>query len=196
MKLCHLKKYSEIVIVGYGLEGKSREKFLQKELPNTRVTILDPVKIPISPTENTGYIISPGISRQDLCQNILPQNCTSNTELFFSNVETKNLQKVIGITGTKGKSTTTKFLSECLLEHKKKVLIGGNYGQPLLDLFDSINHADFLVAELSSYQLEFLTISPSKTIFLNIFADHLDRHKTLKNYTKIKCYFIDITICE
>jgi UDP-N-acetylmuramoylalanine--D-glutamate ligase len=68
------------------------------------------------------------------------------------------------------------------------VEIGGNYGIPLLDLWDNFfaEKTDYVVAELSSYQLENLKVSPHFAIFLNFFPDHLDRHLNLKNYWNAK----------
>ncbi|PID70890.1 UDP-N-acetylmuramoyl-L-alanine--D-glutamate ligase [bacterium DOLZORAL124_38_8] len=186
MKLERLAQYKQFIIVGFGVEGKSSAKFLSAVFPHTDQEIIQTLESPLELKPNSAYIVSPGINRQKLLANIPTKHCTSNTEIFFENVAESDRKKIIGITGTKGKSTTTKFLYECLQTAHQQVAIGGNYGSPLLDHFKTIHQLDFLVAELSSYQLEFLKVSPFYSIFLNIFADHLDRHETLETYARIK----------
>jgi len=96
----------------------------------------------------------------------------------------------IGITGTNGKTTVTHLLSHILRENKLRAPFAGNIGTPLCKIADSINSKkiDWLVAELSSYQIEIakLCIKPKIGIWTTFTADHLDRHKTLENYFKIK----------
>lgn len=92
---------------------------------------------------------------------------------------------VIAITGTNGKSTTTTLVSEMLKEDGRNVFLGGNIGTPLsLAAFQPF---DFIVAEISSFQLETIrTFKPKIAALLNVTDDHLDRHGTLQNYRAIK----------
>jgi len=93
--------------------------------------------------------------------------------------------KIIGIAGTKGKSTTTTLISEIFKKAKKKFIFGGNIGQSPLIYLDKNYH--LAVLEISSWQLEdmiHLKKSPNIAIVTTIFPDHLDRHKNFKEYIK------------
>uniref|UniRef100_A0A1A9VJU6 Mur ligase central domain-containing protein n=1 Tax=Glossina austeni TaxID=7395 RepID=A0A1A9VJU6_GLOAU len=108
----------------------------------------------------------------------------SDIELFLE-AKTTN-QKVIGITGTNGKSTTTSLIGYVLKSAGKKVAIGGNLGVPVLDLE---RDAEIYVIEFSSFQLELMNeINVDISALLNITPDHIDRHGSMENYiaTKLK----------
>jgi len=91
------------------------------------------------------------------------------------------------ITGTKGKSTTTALLGELLRDEGRKVQVGGNIGRPLIALADRAGEDEVLVAEVSSFQLEATeAFRPRVAVLLNLFADHLDRHADMGEYTGAK----------
>lgn len=93
---------------------------------------------------------------------------------------------IIAITGTNGKSTCTTLIGKILQLAGKKVLIGGNIGIPFISLVEQ-KEADFLVLEISSFQLEAIEkFRPKISVVLNITPDHLDRHKTLETYIELK----------
>lgn len=193
MKLLDLYNAKLIMIYGYGVEGKSSEKFLKERCPNTEIKIFDDgnpafgscISCDFSRACNDAdaIVVSAGISREKINEKFR-QKCTSNIEIFFNNLTSGDHKRVIAIGGTKGKSTTVKFCAEFLNNAGINTLIGGNYGTPLLDLFDDLSKGeiDYIVAELSSFQLEHLSVSPHIAVFLNLFPDHLDRHKTLNQY--------------
>ncbi|MGL9682293.1 MAG: Mur ligase family protein [Wolbachia sp.] len=108
----------------------------------------------------------------------------SDIELFL---ETKTAnQKVIGVTGTNGKSTTVSLIGHVLKSAGKKVAIGGNLGVPVLELE---RDAEIYVIEFSSFQLELINeINVDIAVLLNITPDHIDRHGSMENYiaTKLK----------
>ena len=90
--------------------------------------------------------------------------------------------KIIAITGTNGKSTTTSLIGHILTECGKDAQIGGNIGRGVLDL-DNMHKGTYYVIELSSYQLERThSLRANAAVFLNLSADHLDRHGTLEDY--------------
>ncbi len=96
-------------------------------------------------------------------------------------------ERVVGVTGTNGKTTVTALIGELLLASGKNVFVGGNIGTPILSYLESDEQADVLVVELSSFQLESAGMfSPHIGILLNITPDHLDRHKTMVNYAAAK----------
>ena len=94
--------------------------------------------------------------------------------------------KVVAITGTNGKSTTTALTAHLLSTAGKRVALGGNIGKAVLDL-DPFAPDLTYVLELSSFQIELApSLAPDATALLNITPDHLDRHGTLANYARIK----------
>ncbi len=107
---------------------------------------------------------------------------TSETELFFKLCPCK----IIGITGSDGKTTTTNVVAEFLKASGYNVHMGGNLGKPLLPEIDSINKDDFAVLELSSFQLISFKTSPHIGVITNISPNHLDIHKDMEEYTKAK----------
>jgi len=107
--------------------------------------------------------------------------------------------KVIGITGSAGKTTTTTLVGEIAVEaqdaHSHKgmgdVWIGGNIGAPLIENLDEMTADDLAVMELSSFQLELMSRSPQVAVILNVTPNHLDRHGTMEAYTAAKARILD-----
>ncbi len=94
---------------------------------------------------------------------------------------------IIGITGTNGKTTTTSLTAEILKKAGKNVLLGGNIGTPLLSLVEKSEEGDYLVAELSSFQLDNINkFRPHISAILNITEDHMDYHGSLEAYINAK----------
>jgi UDP-N-acetylmuramoylalanine--D-glutamate ligase len=95
--------------------------------------------------------------------------------------------KIIAITGTNGKTTTTHLTHQVLSKNKKRVFLGGNIGTPFSSFVLKTKKNDLIVLELSSFQLEsILKFHPYVAAFLNIEPDHLDRYKDLKDYLDAK----------
>lgn len=107
---------------------------------------------------------------------------TSEMELFMSLCPCK----MIGITGSDGKTTTTTLIYEMLKAEGKRCHVGGNIGAPLLAKLDMIEEEDFVVLELSSFQLQIIGISPDISVITNISPNHLDYHKDMQEYTDAK----------
>jgi UDP-N-acetylmuramoylalanine--D-glutamate ligase len=93
---------------------------------------------------------------------------------------------VIGITGSAGKTTTTALTGEMCRAAGFQTWVGGNIGNPLITDLDKIKPGDRVVMELSSFQLELMTVSPHIAAVLNITPNHLDRHETMKAYIAAK----------
>src|SRR5262249_33442144 len=108
-------------------------------------------------------------------------------ELFFRERERARAPgKVVVITGTNGKSTTTALTPHLLSAAGKRVALGGNIGKAVLDL-DPFAPDLTYVLELSSFQIELTpSLSPDAAALLNITPDHLDRHGTFANYARLK----------
>jgi len=115
---------------------------------------------------------------------------SNDSQLFLEAVPCR----VIGITGSAGKTTTTTLvgrMAEGFVQPPKRAWVGGNIGTPLIDFVDEINAEDLVVLELSSFQLELMTISPWLSAVLNITPNHLDRHGTMEAYTAAKARILD-----
>ncbi len=106
--------------------------------------------------------------------------------------------KVIGITGSAGKTTTTSLVG-CIFEETfniqpstfRRIWVGGNIGNPLITNVDEMTAADLAVMELSSFQLDLITCSPDVAVILNVTPNHLDRHGTMEAYTAAKARILD-----
>ncbi len=107
---------------------------------------------------------------------------TSEMEVFFDLCPCR----IIAVTGSDGKTTTTTVISKILKAAGKSVRVGGNIGTPLLPQIDSIKPDDIVVAELSSFQLISMRKSPDVAVVTNISPNHLDVHKDMQEYVDAK----------
>lgn len=107
---------------------------------------------------------------------------TSEMELFFRLCPCK----IIAVTGSDGKTTTTTLISEFLKEAGYNVYVGGNIGRPLLPDVSDMVPEDMVVVELSSFQLMTMEQSPNVAVFTNLSPNHLDYHHTMEEYTRAK----------
>lgn len=113
----------------------------------------------------------------------------NDSEIFMHFVKAP----VVGITGSAGKTTTTTLVGRMAaagVTSPRKAWIGGNIGNPLIEFVDEIKPDDLVVLELSSFQLEQMTISPHVAAVLNITPNHLDRHGTMAEYIRAKSHII------
>lgn len=107
---------------------------------------------------------------------------TSEMEEFFDLCPAK----IFAVTGSDGKTTTTTIISKLLKTTGKRVFLGGNIGTPLLDKVDGINEDDFVVVELSSFQLISMKKGPFSAVVTNVAPNHLDIHKDMQEYIDAK----------
>lgn len=107
---------------------------------------------------------------------------TSEMEVFFEVCPAK----IIAVTGSDGKTTTTTILSKMLAAEGYKVWVGGNIGKPLLTEAEKMNESDIAVLELSSFQLHTMRKSPNIAVITNITPNHLDMHKSYEEYIEAK----------
>lgn len=191
-----------IAILGFGLEGKSTYNYIRKYLPDQKITILDGsekvlVENPDLIKDNVELVLgdtyldhldmfdviikSPGVVLKEGCEKYIDK-ITSQMSLVLEQTDTF----VIGVTGTKGKSTTSSLIYQVLKDQEVDTILAGNIGLPILDYVDDIKRNTIVVAEMSSYQLEYVRKSPKIGIILNLFEEHLDHHGTLENYYKSK----------
>ncbi len=107
---------------------------------------------------------------------------TSEMEAFFEVCPCR----IVAVTGSDGKTTTTTVISEILKACGKTVHVGGNIGTPLLDRADSMGPEDVAVLELSSFQLMTLKKSPDMALVTNVAPNHLDKHRDMEEYVNAK----------
>lgn len=167
----------KILIWGYGREGKSSERFLQKHCPSSELKIYEGTYDERLFAQYDLVIKSPGIPYLSRFRGL-----TSQTELFTRRFR----DRIIGITGTKGKSTTSSMLYHVLEKCGRKALLVGNIGSPCLDYYDTVDSDTVIVYEMSCHQLSTVDVSPHAAILLNLFEEHLDYYKTVENYHRAK----------
>lgn len=171
----------KILILGFGVEGRSTLHFLKHFFPDKEIGVADQKDGPdyLDAQKNHDCIIrSPGISRR-----LITGDSTTAANIFFANVR----GITIGITGTKGKSTTASLVYAMLNEGGLRAHLVGNIGNPMLDeLIRSNTKDDVWVVELSSYQLEDINYSPHISVVLNFFPDHMDYHGSVNEYWNAK----------
>lgn len=185
MKIEELRD-KKIIILGFGREGRDTLLFLRKLFPKKKIGIADQKfdKDYLKKLKDYDIIIkSPGIPAK-----ILPKfrraghKITSQTEIFFDNYP----GQIVGITGTKGKSTTASLIYDILKAGGLKAHLIGNIGKPVLNLLFSTKPDDIYVYELSSFQLTNLKKSPHVAVLLNIYQEHLDYYRNFKEYVVAK----------
>lgn len=179
-----LQQYKSIGIFGFGVEGKSFYNFAQKYLPNTKLLIIDKNH----PSCDEHYlkkldaveliIKSPGISLYNLGIDYKAYPFSSTTELLLKHFK----NQIIGVTGTKGKSTLVTLLDNLLKNAGRKSVLCGNIGTPAFDILEKIDDETIIVMELSSHQLLHVKHSPHIAILTNLFEEHLDYYKDIDEY--------------
>ena len=192
-----------ILILGFGREGKSSLAFIKKFLPHATIGIADKNEsafkdLDLNPNNpnnpeiffgdnyfdavnNYDIVLkTPGISL--LGKDLDLSKITSQTDLFLEEFHSQ----IIGITGTKGKSTTSTLIYHLLKESGKDAILAGNIGIPIFDIIEKINNNSIIVFELSAHQLQFIHRSPHIGILLNVFEEHLDHFGTFEAYRDAK----------
>ena len=202
-------KGKNVAILGWGINGLDAAKYLLKK--NSIITILDQksekelnitgidirrIKTILGKNylknglDNFDYVFrSPGVYRY------LPEivkaekrgvKITSVVNLFFDLCGAK----IIGVTGTKGKGTTSTLIYKILKKSGKDVYLSGNIGAPMLELLPKVGTNSWVVLELSSFQLIDTTKSPYIAVVLNITEDHMDWHKNRNEYVRAKAKIV------
>lgn len=170
-----------VLILGYGREGKVTEQYLRKRYPHLRIGIADEQSDADYLGEQKKYdlvVKTPGIEKSKVT---VPY--VTATNLFFA----RNTNFTIGVTGSKGKSTTASLIYEMLKEAGKKVRLLGNIGTPMLGvMLEPVDPEQIFVIELSSYMLDDIEYSPNIAVLLNLFPDHMDYHGSVEAYYAAK----------
>jgi UDP-N-acetylmuramoyl-L-alanine---L-glutamate ligase len=194
-------KDKRILILGFGREGESTYRFLRRHFPNLPLSIADQqeVEIPGSDQHIKKYfgndylehvfdydviIKTPGIKKTPILEEAEKNGAviTSQTKLFFSLFR----DRIIGVTGTKGKSTTASLIYQILKKVGRDVVLLGNIGIPAFDYIDQDIPQRWYVFELSAHQLSDVTESPHIAVFLNLYREHLDYYRSFEEYHSAK----------
>lgn len=190
----------KVLILGFGKEGRSTYNFIKTNNIDCMLGIADKNDITdediirnkdiyLHIGNNYEHIIkeydviikSPGISFKGKKFFNEEHKITSQTELFLK----YGANKVVGITGTKGKSTTATLTYE-MLKKKYNAMLVGNIGVPVFDTIDKFDAIDVFVFELSSHQLENVRYSPHIAVIINMFEEHLDHYNSYEEYKEAK----------
>ncbi|MCD4762051.1 UDP-N-acetylmuramoyl-L-alanine--D-glutamate ligase [bacterium] len=212
-------KGKKIALLGFGIENQAFLGWLQKQKIDCEITICDQKKeldlaYPDLNQDNISWNLGANLDKNlDKFDIILrvpgyplfkPEikkairtgvEITSPTKLFFEFSPTPN---IIGVTGTKGKGTTSGLVVEIISMAGKKVYWGGNIGIPIFNFFNKLKKTDYVVLELSSFQLEDLGVSPRVAVITNLFKEHLaladplnpNYHKSMNDYVNAKLNII------
>lgn len=199
----YIKKYTEgksVCILGFGREGRSTLRIIEKYCSPAKLAVAD-----LNPIDRESAGLSesialfcgkdyqecldsfdlmfksPGIVLEK-SPSVLKCTITSETQVFIEVFR----EQVIGITGTKGKSTVTSLIYHVLKESGVDCRIAGNIGIPVFDIAEEMSDDTIAVCELSCHQLEYMTVSPRNAVFLNLYEEHLDHYGSLENYYNAK----------
>lgn len=193
----------KILLLGFGREGQASYAFIRKVLPEIQLTVADlneslkENKL-LATDQNVQLFLgknyldnlrqfdliikTPGITLKDLDYTVSRECITSQTDLFLQAYS----KQTIGVTGTKGKSTTATLLQHILKNAGQHSLLLGNIGRPAFDFVDEVRPETVIVYEMSSYQLEYLSKAPHIAIILNLFQEHLDAYHSFLDYQESK----------
>lgn len=196
-----------IMITGFGREGRSSYRLIRKlfPYPSTDITLAIADKNTgiesdsllsadgdirlftgnnyLSHADEYDIILkSPGIPTFDFDGITTVEKISSQTDIFLQVYG----NQTIGITGTKGKSTTTNLIYSIMKTAKPNTIMAGNMGLPLFDSIENIDSETILVLELSSHQLENIHKGPHIGIVLNLFQEHLDHYNSYLDYRMAK----------
>jgi UDP-N-acetylmuramoyl-L-alanine---L-glutamate ligase len=194
----------KLLILGFGREGWSTFRYIRKHFPDVIISIADQnanlfEEVPEKKSE-PGFPVHLGVNYLESLQDYqliikspgvaLPEGfrinpgtiLTSQTHLMLEAYH----RQIIGITGTKGKSTTSSLVYHLLQTSGIPSILVGNIGLPPFDQLDQVADNTRIVFEMSSHQLEDSILAPHIAVLLNLFPEHLDRYSSIEDYYSTK----------
>ena len=203
-KLLDYLEDKKILILGFGMEGESTYRFIRRHFPekklfvadkninllNNKIDLMEDPNVEVSLGENylNGIeeydliVKAPGISFKNIDISKFKDKITSQLELFLEFADVFS----IGITGTKGKSTTSTLIYKVLSDQGKDVFLLGNIGEPIFNDIEDFTDKTIAVIEISSHALEYVKHSPNISLILDVYEEHLDHYKDLNAYIEAK----------
>lgn len=200
----HIASFDKILILGFGREGKSTYNLIRRYLKDKTLYIADSSENllennpELKDDSNLSFVLgkdyldnlndydliikSPGVNFKFIDYSSFEDKITSQIDLFLK----YSTCTTIGITGTKGKSTTSSLIYHVLKSMNKNTILAGNIGIPVFDELDNISDDTLFVVELSCHQLKFVKSSPNISVLLNIYEEHLDLYKSYQDYIDAK----------
>lgn len=186
-----------IALIGYGVENQAAYRYWSKK--GADITICDQdstLTIPEGTQSQLGEQYLDNLDRFDVIVRtvgINPKSITAKNPDVGSKITTavatffeECRTPIIGVTGTKGKGTTSTLITNILKAAGKQVVLAGNIGKPMLDILDEAATKDFVVLELSSFQLHDLKASPQRAVCLMVVPEHLNWHDDMEDYKRAK----------
>ena len=188
------------LILGYGATGKDIEKYLISEnkkyvIYDDNKTIPNELNFQLEDITNLEMIyVSPGIKKDHKILKIAEEsNIKVTTDIEYFN-DISNV-KIVGVTGTNGKTTFVSLLNKILNKYGYKSNVAGNIGISPLNLINDTENLDFLILELSSFQLCHINeLRIDTSIVLNIYEDHIDWHSSFEEYADSKLKIFNFTV--
>lgn len=156
------------------------------ELGKAGVTFIPPASLEDSTDDVTAAVISPGVPlNSELVRRVQAKRIPVFSEIEVAYRICK--APIVAITGTKGKTTTTALIGAIFAHAGRKTRVGGNIGNPLIEQTVDAGEDEWVIAEVSSFQLESIrSFKPRVSLLLNISPDHLDRYHSMDEYTEAK----------
>ena len=199
-----INSYNKVLILGYGREGKSTYNFIRKYLKDKHLYIADGKEDLLNNNQELKndnnitlvlgekyldnlndydlIIKAPGVNFKYVDYSSFEDKITSQVDLFLR----YSICKTIGVTGTKGKSTTSSLIYHVISNMYDNTLFAGNIGIPIFEKIEEVNSDTIFVLELSCHQLKFVKASPNISILLNLYEEHLDLYKSYEDYVYAK----------
>jgi len=194
-------KNKRVLVLGLGKEGRSTLKLLSKLSTYKKIGVADNSEISFDNIENTlplkkiskhlGCDYLNSIDEYDIV--FKSPGVVLNKDTDISKISSQMQifteyyrERIIGVTGTKGKSTTATLIYHTLKENNINAVLCGNIGIPVFDVIDDIKKDTQIVIEMSCHQLEYMSISPKNAVLLNLYEEHLDHYETYEKYCLAK----------
>jgi UDP-N-acetylmuramoylalanine--D-glutamate ligase len=192
----------KILILGFGREGQSTFELLSKFANLENISVMDEHW---QDSMAARFLLPPQVKEYSLDHlqqfdvifktPVIPKTLPQ-LQQFVASDKTLTSQmnellgclgsQIIGVTGTKGKSTTASLIAHLLNSSGRKAVLVGNIGKPAFDRYQEFTSETLIVAEISSYQLDSVTSSPHWAVWLNLFPEHLNYHGSFENYALAK----------
>ncbi|MCQ2327679.1 MAG: UDP-N-acetylmuramoyl-L-alanine--D-glutamate ligase [Bacteroidales bacterium] len=192
-----------IGIMGYGREGRSTYRLLNEILPQKNFVVFDQNEESVKQNEElkNSYtkiftskedyktidslcdiiFLTPGIALKDIPE-ISLEKISNQCDVFLSLFK----NHIIGISGTKGKSTTSTLTYEIIKAQHENTILAGNIGIPMFDIWNDVRQDSVIVLELSCHQLQNIKVAPKVSVLLNLFQEHLDHYNSYEEYQLAK----------